>query len=191
MRENMSALVAYHYFDFKGASKRHVRGLLASLLSQLSDGLDACRGVLHDLFKMCRDSSERPSNAALAKYLRIVVELSGQPIFIITDALDECPITTETPSAREVLNFVEDFIKSNHSNLFICTTSRPEQDIQAVLNPLTSASRRVSLQEEAGQRGDSMGYVHSFVHADRAMRRWREEDKKLVMDTLRERCDEM
>jgi len=34
-------------------------------------------------------------------------------------------------------------ILSNHPNLFMCITSRPEQDIQAVLNPLTSASSRV------------------------------------------------
>jgi len=65
MREERSALVAYHYFDFNDTSKRHIRGLLASLLSQLSDDSDACRDVLHELFKTCRDGSERPSDAAL------------------------------------------------------------------------------------------------------------------------------
>jgi len=191
MREERSALVAYHYFDFKDASKRHLRGLLASLLSQLSDDSDACRDVLNQLFKICRDGSERPSHAALAECLGTMLKLSGQPIFIITDALDECPSTTGTPSAREVLNFVEDLVGSNHPNLFICITSRPEQDIQAVLNPLTSASCRVSLHEERGQRQDICSYVRSFVHADRAMRRWREEDKELVIKTLSERAGGM
>jgi len=101
MREERSALVAYHYFDFKDASKRHVRGLLASLLSQLSDDSDACQDIPHELFKMCRDGSERPSDAALVKCLGTMLEHSGKPIFIITDALDECPSTTRTPSARE------------------------------------------------------------------------------------------
>ena len=192
MREDGSALVAYHYFDFKDASKRHVRGLLVSLLSQLSDGSDACRDALHKLFKMCRDGSERPSDAALVKCLGTMLNLSGQPIFIIADALDECPSTTGTPSAREeVLNFVEDLVGANHSNLFICITSRPEQDIQSVLNPLTSAPRRVSLHEERGQREDISSYVRSFVQADRAMRRWREEDKELVINTLSERAGGM
>jgi len=192
MREERSALVAYHYFDFKDASKRHVRGLLASLLSQLSDDSDTCRDILHKLFKLCRDGSERPSHVALAKCLGTMLKLSEQPIFIIADALDECPSITGTPSSREeVLNFVEDLVKSNHPNLFVCITSRPEQDIQAVLNPLTSASRRVSLHEEHGQKEDIRSYVRSFVHADREMRRWREEDKELVIKTLSERAGGM
>ena len=192
MREERSALVAYHYFDFKDASKRHLRGLLASLLSQLSVDSDACRDVLNQLFKICRDGTERPSHAALAECLRTMLKLSRQPIFIITDALDECPSTTGTPSAREeVLNFVEDLVGSNHSNLFICITSRPEQDIQAVLNPLTAASCRVLLHEEHGQKEDISSYVRSFVHADREMRRWREEDKELVIKTLSERAGGM
>jgi len=69
------------------------------------------------------------------------------------DALDECPIDTGTPSAREeVLDLVEDLVQSGHSNLFICVTSRPEPDIQTVLNPLTSASSRVSLMKKVGRR---------------------------------------
>ena len=108
------------------------------------------------------------------------------------DALDECPNTTGTPSAREeVLDFLDDLVGLRHSNLFICVTSRPEQDIQSVLNPLTSASRRVSLNEEGGQREDIKSYVRSFVHKDRAMRRWREEDRILVITTLIERAGGM
>ena len=192
MKQGRSVLVAYHYFDFKDTSKRHVRGLLASLLSQLSDGSGACRDVLHNLFEICRDGSERPSDAALVRCLGTMLKLSGQPVFIITDALDECPSTTGTPSAREeVLNFMEDLVGANHSNLFICITSRPEQNIQAILNPLTSASRRVSVHEERGQREDICCYVRSFVYADREMRRWREEDKELVIRTLSERAGGM
>jgi hypothetical protein len=122
-----------------------------------------------------------------------MLELPGQlPIFLIIDALDECPNTTGTPSAREeVLDFLDDLVWLRHSNLFICVTSRPEQDIQSVLNPLTSASRRVSLHEEGGQREDIKSYVRSFVHKDRAMRRWREEDRILVITTLIERAGGM
>jgi hypothetical protein len=96
------------------------------------------------------------------------------------DTLDECPNTIGTPSAREeVLDFVEDLVGSNHLNLFFCVTSRPEQDIQTILNPLTPASRRVSLHEEGGQREDIDSYIRSFVLKDRAMRRWRG-DRELV-----------
>jgi hypothetical protein len=193
MREARSALIAYYYFDFKDASKRDVRGLLTSLLFQMGDDCDCCRDILHHLYTTCRDGSEQPSDAALAKCLKEMLELPGQlPIFIIVDALDECLNTTGTPSTREeVLDFVEDLVRSNHSNLFICITSRPEQDIQTVLIPLTSASRRVSLHEECGQREDIDSYIRSFVLKDRAMRRWREEDRELVITTLSQRADGM
>jgi hypothetical protein len=122
-----------------------------------------------------------------------MLTLPGQlPIFIILDALDECPNTVETPSAREkVLNFLDDIIGSEHANLFICITSRPDQDIQSVFNPLTSPSRRVSLNEEVGQREDINRYLRSFVQTDREMRRWKEEDKELVIDALSERANGM
>jgi hypothetical protein len=192
-REDKSALIAYYYFDFKDASKRDIRGLLASLLFQLSDDSDCCRDVLHELYTSCRDGSSQPSDGALAGCLKGMLELPGQlPTILIIDALDECPNTTGTPSAREeVLEFLEDLITSSHPNLFICVTSRPEHDIQTVLNPLTSASNRVSLHQEGGQREDIKSYIRSFVHKDRAMRRWREEDRELVITTLSDRAGGM
>ena len=193
MREAKPALIAYHYFDFRDASKRDVRGLLASLLFQLGADSDCCGKVLLNLHTSCRDGSERPSDTALAECLKSMLELPGQlPIFLIVDALDECINTTGTPSAREeVLDFLEDLVRSNHSNLFICVTSRPEQDIQTVLNPLTSPFCQLSLHEEGGQMEDIKNYIHSFVHKDRTMRRWREEDRKLVISILSERAGGM
>jgi hypothetical protein len=193
MRGTRTALVAYHYFDFKDASKRDVRGLLASLLFQLSDDSELCWNVLCNLYTSCGDGSEQPSYVALAGCLKSMLEIPGKlPTFLIIDAVDECPNTTGTPSAREeVLDFLEDLVGSNHSNLFICVTSRPEQDIQTILNPLTSSSRRVSLHEEGGQRADIRSYVQSFVQKDRTMRRWREEDRNLVITILSERAGGM
>jgi len=193
MVETRSGLIAYYYFDFKDASKRDVRGLLASLLCQLGDDSERCAEVLHRLYAECRDGSEKPSEVALVNCLKTILELQEQvPIYFVMDALDECPIDTGTPSAREeVLDLVEDLVKSGHSNLFICITSRPEPDIQTILNPLTSSSSRISLHEEGGQKDDINNYILSFVHTDREMRRWRDEDKELVINTLSERAGGM
>jgi hypothetical protein len=193
IRKSRSALVAYYYFDFKDATKRDVHGLLTSLLLQLVDDSDPCWDLLSQLHKTCHDGSDQPSEAALTQCLKCMFDLPGQlPTYIIIDALDECPNNTGTPSARErVLNFVEDLIQSKHSNLFICITSRPEQDINTVLNPLTPPSRRVSLHEEGGQMEDINNFVRSFVMNDRTMRRWRSEDKELVFRALSERAQGM
>lgn len=191
--QDAKSLIAYYYFDFKDASKRDVHGLLTSLLFQLSCNSDSCWDLLHALYIEYGAGSEQPSDAVLAECLESMLELPGQlPIFVIMDAIDECPITTGTPSAREkVLDFVEHLVVSNHPNLFICITSRPEQDIQNVLNPLTPASRLVSLHDEAGQRADIKNYVYSFVHGDRTMRKWRTDDRELVINILPTRANGM
>ena len=193
MRKSKPALLAYYYFDFKDAAKRDAQGLMTSILSQLADDSNHCCDLLFQLHMASRHGSEQPGGAALAQCLKNMLDLPGQdPVYIIVDALDECPNNTETPSAREkVLDFVEDLVESNHPNLFICITSRPEQDITTILNPLTPPSHRVSLHEEVGQRRDINNYVRSFVQRDRAMRKWREEDKELVINVLSERANGM
>ena len=193
MRELRSALVAYYYFDFKDATKRDIRGLLTSLLLQFVDKSDRCRDLLSQLHERCCDGLEEPSDAALAQCLKSMLDLPGQvPTYFIIDALDECPNNIGTPSAREkVLILVEDLVGSKHPNLFVCITSRPEHDITIILNPLTPLSRRVSLHEEVGQRRDIDSYVRSFVQSDRTMRRWRMEDKELVISVLSERANGM
>jgi hypothetical protein len=74
-------------------------------------------------------------------------------------------------------------------NLHICVTSRPEHDIQAVLERLTL--HPVSLHDEVGQQQDIANYVASFVHSDQRMRRWRDEDRDLVINTLSEKAGGM
>ena len=193
MQQSTPALIAFYYFDFKDVSKRSVRGLLASILFQLAWDSGHCWDVLYRLYTACRNGSEQPSDAALSDCLKSMLELPGQvPIFVVVDALDECPNDTGTPSPREkVLDLVKDLVGSNHRNLFMCITSRPEQDIQTTLNPLTSPSCRVSIHEEAGQKEDINKYVRDFVDTDESIRRWRAEDRELVINTLSDRAGGM
>jgi hypothetical protein len=193
MRQTALALIAYYYFDFKDVAKRDLRGFLSSLLLQLCDDSDQCWDALSELYATCGDGSEQPSEDALAQCLREMLELQGQlPIYIIVDALDECSNHTGSPSPRKkVIKFLQDLTRWRHPNLYLCITSRPEQDIQSTLNPLTPASRRVSLHEEGGQRQDINRYIRSFVHTDESMRRWSAEDQELVIDTLSARAQGM
>jgi hypothetical protein len=74
-------------------------------------------------------------------------------------------------------------------NVHLCVASRPEMDIRLVLEPLTSF--KISLHDESGQKEDIIKYIEYVVRSDRSMRRWKEEDKQLVIDTLSERADGM
>ena len=114
------------------------------------------------------------------------------PTYLIIDALDESPNSPGIPSPREkVLQLVEELVGLSLPNLHICVTSRPEIDIRNVLEPLTS--RRVSLHDQSGQQEDIADYVRSVVYSksEQIMRRWRTEDKELVIKTLSERADGM
>lgn len=115
-----------------------------------------------------------------------------RPIYIILDALDECPNSSGIPSPREqVLMLVKDLVNLRLPHLHICVTSRPEFDIRATLRPL--ALHSVSLHDESGQKKDITDYVTSVVYSDSEtmMKRWREEDKKIVVESLTERADGM
>jgi hypothetical protein len=112
------------------------------------------------------------------------------PVYIIVDALDECPNNSGLPTSREeVLDLINNLVGLRRPNLHICVTSRPEIDIQTTLNPLTTLC--VSLHNQTGQKEDIVDYVSSVVRSDKKMGRWREEDRNLVIETLSERADGM
>jgi hypothetical protein len=120
-----------------------------------------------------------------------MLKLSGlAPVYLIVDALDECPSTSAVPSPRdEVLNLIEELIKSQFPNLRICVTSRPETDIEDVLDPLIF--RSVSLHDESGQKRDIEDYIKSVINTNPKNKRWKAEDKQLVIDVLTEKADGM
>jgi hypothetical protein len=183
--------VAYFYFDFKDSGKQDVRDLLSSLLVQLFDQSDSYYDILLNLYLTHRRGSEQPSADALKQCLKDVLNVSEQvPIYLVVDALDECPDSAGVPSSREkVLDLVKELVELYLPNLRLCVTSRPEIDIRNVLDSLTSI--RVSLHDASGQKKDIVDYISSVVYSDRKMKRWREEDKKLVIKTLSERAGGM
>ncbi|KAN0132377.1 hypothetical protein V8E53_009803 [Lactarius tabidus] len=77
--------------------------------------------------------------------------LAERPMYIVMDALDECPDDSGIPTARgEVLIVLKDLVGLHLPNLHICVTSRPEVDIKSVLNQLTIHT--ISLHDESEQR---------------------------------------
>ena len=185
------ASLAYFYFDFRDIDKQNLRNLLSSLLIQLSAQSDPCCDILSRLYSAHNRGVQKPSDRAMIECLKEMLAHKAQgPTYIIMDALDECPTTSSVPSPREeVLGLVDELVGLRIINLHICLTSRPEHDIHTILEPLSL--RSVSLHDESGQQEDIANYVVSFVRSDRRMRRWREEDKDLVIKTLSDKADGM
>ena len=183
--------MAYFYFDFRDVDKQRLSNLLPSLLIQLSASSDPCCDILSRLYVAHKRGVQKPTDRAMVECFKEMLTLEAQgPTYIIMDALDECPITSTIPSPREeVLDFVDELVGLHLPNVHICVTSRPEHDIQTILKDLTL--RAVSLHDESGQREDIVNYVTSFVRSDRKVRRWRDEDKDLVIKVLSEKADGM
>ena len=191
MRAAGLATMAYYYFDFRDVKKQDSHGLLSSLVSQLSVESDSCYNILSQLYSDNMNGTREPDIDSLKKCIKDMLNLPGQgPIYIIVDALDECPNLSGMPSSREeVLELIEELVDLGLPNLHLCVTSRPEVDIQVILDPLTTL--KISLHDETGQQGDIVKYIKSVVNSDWNMRRWNEDDKQLVVDTLSGRADGM
>jgi len=185
------ASIAFFYFDFKDEAKKHARGALCSLLVQLAAQSDAYSKILSVLYSENHAGTKQPTDHELRECLKTILVLPDQaPIYIVMDALDECPNSTGTPSPREnVLRLVEWLLELRCSNLWVTVTSRPEADIEAILQPL--ASQAISLHNETGQMEDITNYIKWFVNSDPKAKKWRKQDKELVIEKLSARADGM
>jgi hypothetical protein len=191
LRETGSASISYFYCDFRDEDKQNRRNLLLSFLFQLSAQSNLYFDALSKLYSKHDEGTRKPSDGALIQCLKQMLSLpTPNPVYLIVDALDECPNNSGLPTSQEqVLGLVEDLVNLCIPNLHICVTSRPEIDIKTSLEPLTHL--RVSLHDQSGQKKDIIKYISSVVYSDTKMRRWREEDKILVIETLSERADGM
>ena len=183
--------MAYFFFDFKDFGKQDTRALLSSLLVQLSDRSERFCDVLLALHTEHQNGLEQPTDESLARCLKDMLTTTGQvPIYLILDALDECPNDAGIPSSREkVLKLVNELVELRHPNLRLLVTTRPEFDIRTTLEPL--ATQQVSLHDESGQQQDIIDYVTSVVHSDTKMKKWRDDDKNMVIKKLTEKADGM
>jgi hypothetical protein len=186
-----SVFLAYFYFDFKDEGKKDSRALLSSLLNQLSNQSDHFRDVLRGLYSEHEDGSKKPHNDALLRCLKDMLTIARSvPIYLVVDALDECPNDSGDLSSRsprgKVLSVVAELVKLGLPNLRLCLTSRPEVDIRTIVKPLST--QQISLHDESGQNRDINAYVTFVVQS---VTKWRVDDKKMVIDKLTENADGM
>jgi hypothetical protein len=191
MRRAGLVSLAYYYCDFRDDKKKDLRGLVSSLLVQLCHQSDSYCDIVSKFYSEHARGSHCPRDAALVLCLKGLLKLPGQtPVYLIVDALDECPTTSDMPPAREkVLMLVRQLTTSKYSNLRICVTSRLGFDLSVVLEPVSF--RSISLHNESGQEEDIASYIKSVVHTDPKMQAWRAGDKDLVINVLTHKVDGM
>ena len=190
MCKSGSTNMAYFAFDLKDNHKRTRFDMIPSLLTQLAARSNHCCELLSHLYSAHSRGTQKPTGAVLTECLKDMVSSPNEHVYIVIDAIDECPNIPGVPSPREeVLEVLEKLVKLCLSNLRLCVTSRHVLDIQIVLEPLQSFS--LSLHDEVGQREDIREYIKYVVDSDQNMGRWRPEDRCLVVNTLSEQAEGM
>jgi len=191
IQKSEHASLAMYYYDFREDKKRDLCGLLSSVLFQLCDQSDSYHPIISTFYSTHLNGARTPSDGELIRCLIDLLKLSGsQPIYLIIDALDECPCTSSLSSPREeLLSLLEDLVEEQLPNLRICVTSRPEVDIKTILEPLAFCS--VSLHDASGQQKDIGNYIESIVSTNKKMQNWSPHLRQLVTDVLTRRADGM
>ena len=178
------ATLAIFYFDFRDISKQDARSLLSSLLIQLCRESDKYSKILSSHYSKHGNGTQQPSQDVLIECLKDMLKVPKQgELYIVVDALDECPSFPGWPTPRErVLAILRELAVLRLPHVHICFTSRPEVDIQKAIKDL--AVHNVSIHEQDGQNQDISNYIKFIFSSDSRIQRWTEEDKQLAKDTL-------
>jgi hypothetical protein len=162
-----------------------------SLVFHLSTQSDHSSDILFHLYSTHEDEKQKPSDVALTRRLKEMLSFPAQdPIYLIMHAVDECLDSSGMPSAREqVLKLIDGPDGLRLPNLHLCVISRSEIDIRTALKGSTAIS--FSLHEQSGQKKGVVDYIDSVVYSDGKMRRWQEQDRRLLVETLTKKADGM
>jgi hypothetical protein len=148
--------------------------MVRSLIQQLSRSpLD--ESITKAWEKHSRKNSQ-PNRESLLAMLDSIITSMPSDVFVVFDALDECPQTSSQWERQQLLSILVDLAKKHKDNLHILATSRPEQDIAATMGkfPLIDLEERLAKD------------VETFVHARLAERLsdLTQATKALVIDAL-------
>ncbi|KAH8792864.1 hypothetical protein F5882DRAFT_516605 [Hyaloscypha sp. PMI_1271] len=170
--------VAYFYFDFNSTAKQEVTACLSSLVAQLCTHLTTLRPHISQLYERCNHGKLQPGLGELTGMLSEVIQSLGH-VFIVIDALDECPKGEERDSLLAVLSNIK---SRTMYNLHTLVTSRRELDVEENLAPLIT-SQPISLQ---GVEVDSdiQAHISSVLATDPKLKKWPDDIKQEIEVTL-------
>src|SRR5947208_1429816 len=130
------ASLAMFYYDFREDDKKDLHGLLSSMLFQLCDQSDSYYSIVSAFYSTHRDGARSPSDDELIRCLKDLLGLSGQaPIYLVIDALDECPNTSLPPHRDQVLMFLEDLVDSTSPTFASASPADPRPISSLFLSP--------------------------------------------------------
>lgn len=152
--------------------------MLRSIIRQLSvSPLPEEIRVLYD--RHCQRGSE-PSLEELITVLNCTIQSLAQDVYIVIDALDECP-HQDNKGQRDLLVQCVKILRKTHPGLHLLVTSRPEPDLERELRSVANCDFDV----EKLMRSDVERFVKVTLE-DHRLASWTEDVKAQIMAKLLE-----
>ncbi|RAH77145.1 hypothetical protein BO86DRAFT_347911 [Aspergillus japonicus CBS 114.51] len=157
--QNMPNVLAYWYFKFSDNETQSMESMVRSFIRQLCP-----RPIPNPIRKIWEDHrrNREPDLEVLLAIFNGILDLLPADIFIIFDALDECPVETRE---RRLLPFMDGLIRDFSTKAHLLVTSRPEPDIHQALMQHTLFGLEDALS------GDVEKFVQERL-ANGKLRRW-------------------
>ena len=138
-RIDRSKILAYWYFNFRDERTQNIDNLLRSLIRQLGAKADALPQAISELRNEYKAAGTQPGTKTLALTLDSIIASLEKNVFIVIDALDECPEKAKHARRQDLLNQIKQLLDRRHENLHILATSKREVDISASLENTATA----------------------------------------------------
>ncbi|RAK94299.1 hypothetical protein BO79DRAFT_234082 [Aspergillus costaricaensis CBS 115574] len=169
---------AYWYFQFNDPSSQRVENMLRTIIRQLhSTPLDE---PIRNLWSDYGTKGSNPSSTRLQETLEILLAANKGKVFLILDALDECPEAVNRKERSLLLPLLTGLQKKYSDKIHILVTSRPEPDIVDHLVECTA------LDIEGKQGSDISAFVKDRVEALDDRRAPKEVKAQIIQELLQD-----
>jgi hypothetical protein len=158
--------------------------MMRSFIRQLS--LSPLPTAIRQLWQEHEKPGSDPDIHELEEVLsRVIESLEGQ-VFIVMDALDECPRTGDRPERDDLLNQIVSLLGRKCRNMHILATSRPEPDIDGWFNlrnrMFNGTNTALNIEPLVGN--DIKEFVRTAILQHSELNRWGEDVKWQMEERL-------
>ncbi|KAJ6006711.1 hypothetical protein N7451_004655 [Penicillium sp. IBT 35674x] len=172
-----SKFLGYWYFQFGVEVTQSGDAMARSLIRQLSRS--PLSSELTKLWENHHLRGSQPDSKAVFDLLDNLLSSIDGDIYLIFDALDECPENEETKERGLLLELLESILERHNTKVHVLVTSRPEQDIKERLDRFSKIDLTAYLAED----------VKTFVTlclTKAPLNRWKPDIHQLISDELLE-----
>ncbi|KAK5063125.1 hypothetical protein LTR84_005201 [Exophiala bonariae] len=146
--------LGYWYFQFNNPATQEISTMLRSLIRQLGTsplppesqhGMSPLSSEIRRLGSHHMPRGSQPEIQETISTLDGILRDNPQKVFIVLDALDECPGGHSTSERAKVLEYLQRLSCTHHHNLRVLAISRPGPDIRTVLRDLCSETNSINI----------------------------------------------